>query len=48
MTMKGDAIFKEKLTSGLKNDLRCLVNFHASSLKIRTLMGLFYLNYINF
>ena len=31
MTLKGDAIFKEKLTGGLKNDIRNLVNFNASS-----------------
>ena len=30
MTMKGDAIFKEKLTGGLKNDTRNLVNFYGS------------------
>ena len=30
MTLKGEAIFKEKLTCGLKND-RNLVNFHPSS-----------------
>ena len=33
MTMKCDAIFKEKLTGGLKNDIGNLVNFHASSRK---------------
>ena len=33
MTLKGDTIFKEKLTGGLKNDIRNLVNFHASSCK---------------
>ena len=31
MTLRGDAIIKEKLTGGLKNDIRNLVNFHASS-----------------
>ena len=31
MTLKGDAIFKEKLTGGLKNGIRILVNSHASS-----------------
>ena len=31
--LKGDAIFKEKLISGLKNDIRNLTNFHANSLK---------------
>ena len=30
MTLKGDAKFKGKLTRGLKNDIRNLVNFHAS------------------
>ena len=33
MTLKGDAKFKRKLTSGLKNDIRNLVNFHVSSRK---------------
>ena len=33
MTLKDVAIFKEKLTGGLKNDIRNLVNFHASSHK---------------
>ena len=33
MTLKGDAKFKGKLTYCLKNDLRHLVNFHASSRK---------------
>ena len=33
MTLKGDAIFKEKLIGDLKNDIRNLVNFHASSPK---------------
>ena len=36
MTLKGDAIFKEKLTGGLKNDLN-LVNFHGSSQKSKNL-----------
>ena len=32
MTLKGDAILKkEKLTGGLKNNIRNLVNFHVSS-----------------
>ena len=30
---KGNAKFKGKLTRGLKNDIRNLVNFHASSQK---------------
>ena len=33
MTMKSDANFKGKVTYGLKNDIRNLVNFHASSRK---------------
>ena len=33
MTLNGDAIFKEKMTGGLKNDIRNLVNFHASNRK---------------
>ena len=33
MTLKGYAIFKERLTGGLKNDIRNLVNFHVSSRK---------------
>ena len=33
MTLKGVAKFKWKLTCGLKNDIRNLVNFHASSRK---------------
>ena len=31
MTLKSDAIFKEQLTGGLKNDIRNLVNFYGSS-----------------
>ena len=37
MTLKGDAIFKEKLTGGLKNDIRNLLNFLASSRKSENL-----------
>ena len=33
MTLKRDAIFKEKLINSLKNDIRNLVNFHGSSQK---------------
>ena len=33
MTLKSDAKSNEKLTRGLKHDLRNLVNFHASSRK---------------
>ena len=31
MTLKGDVIFKEKLTVSLKNDKRNLISFHVSS-----------------
>ena len=37
MALKGDAKFKGKLTCGLKNDIRNLVNFHASSRKSENL-----------
>ena len=37
MTMKVDAIFKEKVTGGLKNDTRNLPNFHVSSRKCENL-----------
>ena len=37
MTLKGDAKFKEKLTCGLKNDIRNLINFHTSSWKSENL-----------
>ena len=42
-SLKGDAKFKGNLTRGLKDDIRNLVNFHATSCKskIWTLMGLF-------
>ena len=30
MTLKGDGTFKEKLTGGVKNVIRNLINFHAS------------------
>ena len=31
MTLKGDAIFKEKVIGSFKNGISNLVNFHASS-----------------
>ena len=37
MTLKRDAIFKEKLTGGLKNDIRNLVNFHGNNHKSENL-----------
>ena len=37
MILKGDAISKEKLIGGLKNDIKNLINFHASSPKSENL-----------
>ena len=37
MILKSIAKFKRKLTCGLKNDIRNLVNFHASSRKSENL-----------
>ena len=37
MILNGDAKFKGKLTGGLKNEIRNLVNFHASSRKSENL-----------
>ena len=39
MALKGDAISKEKLIGNLKNDVRNLVNFHASSCKSENLLS---------
>ena len=33
LTLKGDAKFEEKLTSGLENNMRNMANFHQSNLK---------------
>ena len=33
MTLKSDAKFKEKLTSGFKSDMKNLVNFHPTTQK---------------
>ena len=43
MTLKGDAKFKGKLTCGLENNLRNLLNFlrAVESLETCTLMGFF-------
>ena len=38
MTLKDDPKFKKKLTCGFKNDIRNLVNFHASSRKSKNLL----------
>ena len=35
--MNGDAVFREKLTGGLKNDIRNLGNFHEISQKSENL-----------
>ena len=50
MTPKGDAIFKEKLTGGLKNDKGIWLVFMGApaGLKMYTLLGLFCPKYINF
>ena len=37
MTLKGDVIFKEQLTGGMKNDIRNLVNFYVISRKSENL-----------
>ena len=37
MTLKRDEKFKGKLTCGLKNNVRNLVNFHVSSRKFKNL-----------
>ena len=37
MTLKDDVKLKGKLTGGLKNDIRNLVHFHASSQKSENL-----------
>ena len=41
MTLKSDAKFKEKLTCGLKYDMRNLVNFHPTSKKSENLFSMF-------
>ena len=35
LTLKGGAKFEEKLTSGLKNDMRNMANFHQNNLKFQ-------------
>ena len=37
MTLMSDVKFKEKLIRGMRNDIRNLVNFHASSQKSENL-----------
>ena len=50
MKLKNDAIFKEKLTGGLKNNIRNQVNFHANSRKseMSTLVGSFCPKHVKF
>ena len=50
MTLKSDAKFKGKLTRDMENDLRNLVNFHASSRKPENLhlIGTFCPKHIKF
>ena len=50
MRLKSDAKFKEKLTCGLKYDLKNLVNFHPTTWKSKnvTSMGYFYPKYMTF
>ena len=50
MTLKSDAKFKEKLTSGFKYDMRNLVNFHPTTQKSEnfTSMGYFCPKYMRF
>ena len=50
MTLKSDAKFKEKLTCGLKYDMRNLVNFHPTTQKSEnfTSMGYFCPKYMRF
>ena len=38
MTLKSDEIFKEKLTGGLKNDMKNFTNFYDSSCKSKNLL----------
>ena len=50
MTLKGVTKFKGKLTCGLKNYMRNLVNFHPTTQKSEnfTLMGYLCPNYMSF
>ena len=38
MTLKSDEIFKEKLTGGMKNDIKNFINFYDSSCKSGNLL----------
>ena len=50
MTLRSDVKFKEKVTCGLKYDMKNLVNFHPITQKSETftLMGHFYAKYLKF
>ena len=50
MTLKSDSKFKEKLTCGLKYDMRNLVNFNPTTQKSGNFfsIGSFYLKYTRF
>ena len=50
MTLKSDAKFKKKLTSGFKYDMRNLVKFYPVTQKFKNFnfMGYFYAKYIRF
>ena len=49
MVLKADAIFKEKLTGGFKNDIRNLGNFHRNIEKSENLhLGSFCQEHIKF
>ena len=52
MTLKDDAVFKEKLNGGLKNDIRNLdgifMEFSWKQSKVFTLMGCFSQKHIKF
>ena len=49
MTLKCDAIFREKLTGGLKKDIIWLLFMETvENLKICTFMGFFYQHHVKF
>ena len=48
MKLKSDEKFKEKLTCGLKYDMKDLVNVHPTTQKSKNLMGYFCPKYIRF
>ena len=48
MKLKSDGKFKEKLTCGLKYDIKDLVNVHPTTQKSKNSMGYFCPKYIRF